>query len=83
MAQIAHTPQPVYRPRPTHRPQGNSTMFAMMQIIAQLTQIMMSQFQWGGGIAQPYSPIGTPGGYGPQTPSPFNYFGGSNSSFFV
>ena len=58
---------------------GFNPMQAIMQIISQLMQVMMSQFQ-GGGIQQPYSnPFGNPGGYGPQQPSPFNYYGGGGA----
>ena len=56
-------------------------MQAMLQIIMQLMQMMMSQFQGGGGGYQPgCNPFGSPGGYGPQQPSPFNYYGGGGGA---
>ena len=58
-------------------------MQAILQIIMQLMQLMMSQFQGGGGGGYPQpggNPFGNPGSYGPQQPSPFNYYGGGGGA---
>lgn len=79
MAAVANpTPTPV---RPNYPgPRQNSSMYLMMQIMMKLTQMMMTQFQGGGGFSSPY---GNPGGYAPQNPSPYNFYGGAGSNFLV
>lgn len=72
------TNRPTPQPRPIPGPGGFNPMQAIMQIIAQLMQVMMSQFQ-GGGFQQPYSPFGGAGAYGPQQPSPLNFYGGAGA----
>lgn len=68
------TPRPYTPPRT--QPNYNSSMFGMFQILAGLTQIMMSQFQFGGGFGGGYQPGYNPfGGYGAPQPSPFNFYG--------
>lgn len=67
--------QPPINRNPTG-PGGFNPMAAILQIISQLMQVMMSQFQGGGGLQQPYNPFGGGGAYGPQQPSPLNFYGG-------
>ncbi|MBS2039207.1 hypothetical protein JST97_29760 [bacterium] len=57
---------------------GGNPMQIILQIITQLMQVMMSQFQ-GGGFQQPSNPFGNPGAYGPQQPSPFNFYAGGGA----
>lgn len=77
MAQIQF---PTTSPQPRVQPGGGfNPMQAILQIISQLMQVMMSQFQ-GGGIQQPYNnPFGGAGSYGPQQPSPLNFYGGGGA----
>lgn len=76
LARFPTQPQP--RPVPGG-PGGFNPMQAILQIITQLMQVMLSQFQ-GGGQQQPYNPFGGPGAYGPQQPSPFNFYGGGGAA---
>ncbi len=73
IARVPNQPQP--RPFPTG-PMNFNPMAAILQIISQLMQVMMSQFQGGGGAQPPYNPFGGGGAYGPQQPSPLNFYGG-------
>ncbi len=47
----------------------------MRQLISQLMQVMLSQFQAGRVQQQPHNPFGSVGSYGPHQPSPFNFYG--------
>ncbi|MBX3172102.1 MAG: hypothetical protein KF760_32155 [Candidatus Eremiobacteraeota bacterium] len=76
---LARFPTTPPQPRPLPGPGGFNPMQAIMQIIAQLMQVMLSQFQGGGGYQQPYNPFGGAGAYGPQQPSPFNFYGGAGA----
>lgn len=77
---IARFPTTPTQPRPTPPIGGGNPLQGILQIIMQLMQIMMSQFQGGGGYQPGGNPFGTPGGYGPQQPSPFNYYGGGGGT---
>lgn len=76
---IARFPTTPTQPRPVPQPGGFNPMQAILQIITQLMQVMMSQFQ-GGGIQQPYNPFGGAGSYGPQQPSPLNFYGSGGAT---
>ena len=79
---MAQVRQPQPQPRPFPGPGGFNfnPMAAILQIVTQLMQVMMSQFQGGGGFQQPYNPFGGGGAYGPQQPSPFNFYGGGGAA---
>lgn len=72
------TQRPLPQPGPGPINGGGNPMQAILQIITQLMQIMLSQFQ-GGGFQQPYNPFGNPGAYGPQQPSPLSFYGGGGA----
>lgn len=78
---VARFPNPQPQPRPfPGGPGGTNPMQAILQIISQLMQVMLSQFQGGGGgMQQPYNPFGGAGAYGPQQPSPLNFYGGAGA----
>ena len=80
MAVVGSGPnRPLPQPGPGPIGGGGNPMAIILQIIAQLMQVMMSQFQGGGGFQQPYNPFGNPGAYGSQQPSPFNFYGGAGA----